>query len=278
MSRRSRAVAEAETYYDSAAADAFYRNIWGGEDLHLGIYARPDEDIGTASRRTVDTMAGQLPDLGPKRTVIDLGSGYGGSARVLAAQHRARVTCLNLSETQNELNRARNDAAGLSDLVTVVHGSFEDIPEPAATFDVAWSQDAILHSGNRTRVLDEVRRVLKPGGRFIFTDPMQADDCPPGVLQPILERIHLDSFASFSFYREELSKRGFTEISVTPLTSHLRTHYARVGEDLRARYDEIVGLSGRDYVDAMLAGLARWVDGADKGYLTWGILHFMKAA
>lgn len=276
MPRRSRAVAEAEAYYDSAEADAFYQNIWGGEDLHLGIYARPDEDIGTASRRTVDTMAGQLPGLGPDCNIIDLGAGYGGSARVLAAQHSARVTCLNLSETQNALNRARNDAAGLSDFVTVVHGSFEDIPEPEAAFDVAWSQDAILHSGNRTRVLDEVCRVLKPGGRFIFTDPMQADNCPPGVLQPILERIHLDSLASFAFYREELSKRGFTEISVTPLTSHLRTHYARVGEDLRTRYGEIVALSGRDYVDAMLTGLARWVDGADKGYLAWGILHFEK--
>ena len=60
------------------------------------------------------------------------------------------------------------------------------------------------------------------------------------------------------------------------LTSNLRTHYARVGEDLRKRYDEVVELSGREYVDAMLKGLARWVDGADNGHLAWGILHFKK--
>ena len=27
-----------EIYYDSAAADNFYFNIWGGEDIHIGIY------------------------------------------------------------------------------------------------------------------------------------------------------------------------------------------------------------------------------------------------
>jgi len=276
VARKSKPVAEAEAYYDSAEADAFYRNIWGGEDLHLGIYKTPDEDIGVASRRTVEAMASQLDGLSSDSNVIDLGAGYGGSARALARQYGCRVTCLNLSETQNELNRARNREADLFDRVTVVHGSFEDVPEPEETFDVVWSQDAILHSGNRCKVLDEACRVLKPGGRFVFTDPMQDDDCPPGVLQPILERIHLESLGSCAFYRDELQKRGFTEISVTPLTSNLRTHYARVGEELRKRYDEVVELSGRDYVDAMLTGLARWVDGADKGYLTWGILHFRK--
>lgn len=276
MARKSKPVAEAEAYYDSAAADAFYRNIWGGEDLHLGIYETPGEDIGVASRRTVEAMASQLDGLCADSNVIDLGAGYGGSARALAKQYGCRVTCLNLSETQNELNRARTREVGLPDRISVVHGSFEDIPESAETFDVVWSQDAILHSGDRPKVLDEVCRILKPGGRFIFTDPMQSDDCPPGVLQPILERIHLESLGSCAFYRDELQKRGFTEISVTPLTSNLRTHYSRVGEELRKRYDEVVELSGRDYVDAMLTGLARWVDGASKGYLTWGILHFRK--
>lgn len=274
--RKSKPVAEAEAYYDSVEADAFYQKIWGGEDLHLGIYDTPDEDIGAASRRTVEAMASQLEGLSPDSDIIDLGAGYGGSARMLAARYGCRVTCLNLSKTQNDLNRALTREAGLSGRITVVHGSFEEIPEPEDTFDVVWSQDAILHSGDRARVMDEVCRVLKPGGRFIFTDPMQSDDCPPGMLQPILERIHLESLGSCAFYRDQLLKRGFTEISITPLTSHLRTHYARVGEELRKRYDEIVELSGRDYVEAMLTGLARWVDGAEKGYLTWGILHFQK--
>ena len=276
MSRRSQAVQKAEEYYDSSEADAFYKNVWGGEDIHIGIYNTPDEEIAQASRRTVETMALQIPGLGRKTRVIDLGAGYGGSARHLAGTYGCHVTCLNLSETQNDLNRDKNAETDLDALIDVVHGSFEDIPVEDASVDLVWSQDAILHSGDRPRVLDEISRVLAPGGHVIFTDPMQADDVPDGVLQPILDRIHLTTLGSFAFYRGEFAKRGFSEVQLSPMLNQLRTHYFRVGEDLKRRYDEIVRLSGKTYVDNMLRGLEHWVDGADKGYLAWGILHFKK--
>ncbi|PIW26254.1 MAG: SAM-dependent methyltransferase [Rhodospirillales bacterium CG15_BIG_FIL_POST_REV_8_21_14_020_66_15] len=276
MNRRSQAVRKAEEYYDSSEADAFYQNVWGGEDIHIGIYNLPDEGIAQASRRTVETMARQIPGLGAETRVVDLGAGYGGSARYLADAYGCRVTCLNLSETQNDLNREKNAETGLDHLIDVVHGSFEDIPADDGAFDLVWSQDAILHSGDRPRVLDEITRVLVPGGNVIFTDPMQADDVPAGVLQPILDRIHLTTLGSFAFYRAEFAKRGFTEVRSAPMLGQLRTHYFRVGQELKSRYDEIVKLSGRTYVDNMLRGLDHWVDGADRGYLAWGILHFAK--
>lgn len=275
-SARSTAVAKAEEYYDSTEADAFYKNFWGGEDIHIGLYATPDETIAAASRRTVATMAGQLPGFGANSRAIDLGAGYGGSARFLASHFGCHVDCLNLSGTQNALNQQKNQSAGLTGLIDILHGSFEDIPASDSSYDVAWSQDAILHSGHRTRVLDEITRVLKPDGHLIFTDPMQADDCPDGVLQPILDRIHLETLGSFAFYRKELAIRGFQEVSVQPMLGQLRTHYARIGRELRNRYDKAVELSGKSYVDNMLRGLEHWVAGADQGYLAWGILHFKK--
>ena len=166
---------------------------------------------------------------------------------------------------------------GLSDRVQVVHGSFEDIPEPDGSFDVVWSQDAILHSGDRSRVLDEVDRVMRTAGDFVFTDPMQADTCPKGVLSPILNRIHLDSLGSPAFYRAELQKRDFEERGWLDLTDHMRTHYARVSETLSNSYDEMVERCSREYVDNMLQGLDHWVVGADEGFLTWGIFHFAKS-
>lgn len=276
MIQKSETVAKAEEYYDSTEADSFYRNVWGGEDIHIGVYESPDEDIAIASRRIVDVMAGQLAGLGKNSRVIDLGAGYGGAARRLASKYGCKVTCVNLSQTQNAINADANEKAGLSDLIDVTHGSFEDIQQADGLFDVAWSQDAILHSGDRARVLDEIHRVLKPGGQLIFTDPMQRDDCPPGVLQPILDRIHLTSLASFAFYRDALASRGFVEVAMSLMLDQMRTHYVRVGEELKGRYDEIVDLSGREYVDNMLRGLDFWVSGADSGYLAWGTIHFRK--
>ena len=53
---RAEDIAVAEDYYDSDDADRFYFNIWGGEDIHIGLYESSDEAIATASRRTVETM------------------------------------------------------------------------------------------------------------------------------------------------------------------------------------------------------------------------------
>ena len=184
------------------------------------------------------------------------------------------MDCLNLSDVQNERNRVLTRKAGLDHLVHVVHASFEAIPGPDSVYDAVWSQDALLHSGDRERVLSEVSRVLKPGGRFVFTDPMQTDDCPPGVLQPVLDRIHLDSLASPGFYRKHLRALGFDEILLDEMRDQLRNHYDQVRQALLTRREEMTERCGNDYVTRMLEGLGNWVSAADRGHLTWGIFLF----
>ena len=269
----SEAIAIARDYYDSNDADQFYASVWGGEDIHIGIYDTT-EDIRTASRLTVDRMARKLGSLEGKN-VIDLGSGYGGAARVLAREHGARVTCLNLSEVENRRSRRLNEIAGLQDRITVVDGSFDDLPFPSECFDIAWSQDAILHAPRRKIVLHEVERVLKRGGMFAFTDPMQADEVPdPDALKPIYDRIHLPDLASIGFYRKVLTGRGFKEVEVEELTHQLGHHYARVREVMLERREEL-DLDDA-FVERMSAGLGHWVEGAANGNLSWAIMVYRK--
>ncbi|MCK5919850.1 MAG: class I SAM-dependent methyltransferase, partial [Methylococcales bacterium] len=213
--RYSTAVKTAQEYYNSDDADNFYFHVWGGEDIHVGIYQSPEEDIATASERTVASMSSQCQTkLNDQTKVLDVGAGYGGAARWLAGKFGCHVTCLNLSESQNIRNRTMSAEQDMTDRIDVIDGSFEEIPAENQHFDLAWSQDSILHSGQRDRVLEEVNRVLKPGGEFIFTDPMQADDCPAGVLKPVLERIHLDSLGSFAYYRQQAQNLGWEEVSI----------------------------------------------------------------
>lgn len=266
----------AQTYYDSEDADAFYRLIWGGEDIHVGLYEETD-DIAAASARTVAHMARRLRTLGPGSRVLDLGAGYGGAARRLAHEYGASVVCLNLSEVENARNRTLNAEQGLSGRIEVIHGAFEDVPLPDESVDIVWSQDAFLHSGDRARVLAEIDRVLKPGGEVIFTDPMQADDLEDtGALQPIYDRLHLSNLASFQFYRSGLSALGLEEIAVEPLTRQLVRHYARVAETLNARRAQIGDQISEAYVERMLAGLGRWVRAGREGLLAWGVIHYRK--
>ncbi len=268
------AVRTAQEYYNSDDADNFYFTIWGGEDIHVGLYDHVEEPIFDASRRTVEQMAARLNGLGPDSRVIDVGAGYGGSARYLAREYGCEVVALNLSEVENERDRQMNREQGLDHLIEVVDASFEDLPYPDNSFDFAWSQDAMLHSGERAKVVDEVVRVLKPGGEFVFTDPMQTDNCPDGVLQPILNRIHLETLGSPGFYREQAAMHGMTELGYENHHEQLPTHYGRVLGELERQESELEKVVSREYIDNMKKGLGHWVEGGKSGYLAWGIFHF----
>lgn len=273
----AKAVETAEAYYDSDDADRFYAIIWGGEDIHVGLYEHPDEPIAQASRRTVAHMAARLSNLKPGARVLDLGAGYGGAARYLAREHGAHVTCLNLSQVENARNRTLTSGQGLSDQIRVDHGAFEDLSYPDASFDVVWSQDAFLHSADRAKVLAGAARVLRPGGELIFTDPMQADTiADPAALKPVYERIHLPNLGSFAFYRARLDALGLEDAGSEDLTGQLRTHYARVRAELEARKAELKGEVSDAYVARMLEGLAHWVTAADQRLLAWGVIHYRK--
>ena len=266
----------ARTYYNSDDAEEFYSRIWGGEDIHIGLYSSDSISIADASRATVENMARFLPRRDEPLKVLDLGAGYGGAARFLAMNHNCQVDCLNLSEAQNERNRLLTGEQGLDAKIRVFDGSFEEVPFPDASYDVVWSQDAFLHSGRRELVIQEAARVLKPGGHLIFTDIMQTDDCPQGVLEPILNRIHLETLGSPAFYKETTTKFGLDFLSFEELTAHLVKHYSQVLKNLQNREEELAGTVSLEYMRNMQTGLEHWINGGQKGYLCWGVQNFQK--
>lgn len=268
----------AENRYDSEDADAFHAGVWGGEDIRVGIYHSPDDSVADASRRTVQVMASWLHELTSDSTVLDIGSGagQGGAARYLARTYGCRVTCVNLSGTRNSRNRTLNEKCGLDEKIEVLRGSLEHMPVPSDTYDVVWSQDAIVHSGDRLGVLREVRRVLRGGGRFIFTDPMQADNCPPGVLDPVYARLNVAELSSPGYYRSMLGQLGFRELKSADLTGHLVHHHARVRDELERRSDDLERSASPEYVRNMKAELEHWIEAGRNGRLRWGIYCFMR--
>jgi len=277
MSENNNLVDTTKTYYDSNDADNFYHTIWGGEDIHVGIYTAPEEDIRTASNRTVQEMAELAGPIHSETSILDVGSGYGGAARYLAKTFGCKITCLNLSDAENARNEEKNIQAGLADHITVKSGNFENIPLESNSFDIVWSEDAILHSDNKPQVIKEIARVLKSGGIFVFTDPMQSDTCPEGVLQPILERIHLKELGSVKGYRELTKMNGLQEIQIKEMPDQLTTHYGRVRKEMNDNIQKLKDSNVSDeYISKMDTGLGHWVNGGNNGYLNWGIMVFKK--
>lgn len=266
-----------EAYYNSAEADAFYHQVWGGEDLHLGIYDETDS-VKDAARATVHRMASLLPNLTKDTSLIDLGAGFGGSARQLVEKYGVSVVCLNLSQVQNDYNFHETNRHGMSDNITITHGIFEDIPQADESFDVVWSQDAFIHSGERLNVLSEAYRVLKPGGQIVFSDPMEADDIGPNELTRVYDRLNLDNMGSISFYQKGLERIGFTDIEFVDLTPNIGRHYARILEELDHNIVNLNSVLSQAYLDRLYSGLENWVDASNKNLLTWGIFKATKPA
>ena len=268
------AVTIAQKYYDSTETDKLYAAIWGGEHIHYGIYTRPDEPIHDASLSTVKTIAQTLKKIDQNSRVIDLGAGYGGAARYLAKTYGCSVCCLNLSQLQNQRNGQLNQEQNLDPLVEITQGSFEDIPYPNNSFDIVWSQDAILHSGDRCLVFQEIKRILKPGGEFIFTDPMESETCPPGALQPAFDRLGISDMGSYRFYSQTLKDLGFEELNFIDLSQNVPIHYQRFREEVQKRYNEVVKLTSTEFVDKTLNSIQPWIERYEQGYMQWAILHF----
>jgi ubiquinone/menaquinone biosynthesis C-methylase UbiE len=86
-------------------------------------------------------------------------------ARLLAAAG-ARVTAIDLTPTAVEMTRRRLELHSLEG--TVLEADAEALPFADASFDFVWSWGVIHHSQDTDRVIAEIARVLRPGGRLAF--------------------------------------------------------------------------------------------------------------
>ena len=107
--------------------------------------------------------------------VLDVGSGVGGPARFLAAACGCRVTGVDLSAPFVDAARYLTERTGQGALVSFQTGSALELPFDAGRFDAVLLQHVAMNIADRPRLYREIRRVLKPGGRFATYDVVLGD-------------------------------------------------------------------------------------------------------
>ena len=154
--------------------DSTYGNF---SDKVLGSVRRETfgTDIGQNSWLTVDEYERFLPMLGltVDSQVLEVASGSGGPALYLARAIGCRVTGIDVNENGVATASEMAEKSGAAERVRFIVASADSpLPFDGDFFDALLCIDSMNHFPDRLAVFREWRRVLRPGGRALFTDPV----------------------------------------------------------------------------------------------------------
>jgi SAM-dependent methyltransferase len=182
-----------------------------GEDpdhVHPDVLKNVDEfHIGgaEATAHLLDEL-----DIRPETRVLDIGSGIGGPARLVAGRFGASVTGVDLTPDFVATAEALTGMCGMSDRVAFKVGSATALPLDDGAFNLALMLHVGMNIPDKAAVFREARRVLADGGVFAVYDVMRIGPGEIGYPVPWADSAAISSVAAPKDYRDMAGKAGFT--------------------------------------------------------------------
>ena len=197
----------------------------------------PVDEFHTGGRQATIDLLDQLA-LRPGSSVLDIGSGIGGTARLLVERYGCSVTGIDPTPEFVTVAEALTHRVGLTEKARFRIASATDLPFDPHSFDAA----TLLHVGmnvpDKVRLFFEGERVLKPGGNFAIYDMMRVGDGDLEYLVPWASHSETSFVENIDLYRTTLNDTGFEVIShrnraqfaissrqcgrISPIMAHLR--------------------------------------------------------
>jgi SAM-dependent methyltransferase len=196
---------------DCCSEDDFGSQLYSADDIAVLPKTAAEASLGCGNPTAV-------AELREGEKVLDLGSG--GGIDVLLSAKRVGPTGfaygLDMTDEMLELARKNQQEAGVTN-VEFLKGYIEDIPLPDRSVDVVISNCVINLSLDKPKVLEEIARVLQPGGRIGISDVVAENHLTPAERAVRGEWVGCIAGAlSFGEYENGLAAVGFTDVSVEP--------------------------------------------------------------
>lgn len=150
---------------DAALAEL---GVSGTDPDHL----KPVDEFHTGGLEATGALLSQL-EITPQTRVVDIGAGLGGTARYVVHRYGAHVTGVDLTHAFVDVARALNERVRYSSAITMIQGSALDMPVAGGSFDLAVMLHVGMNIDDKSRLMGEVVRVLRPGGYFALFDVMR---------------------------------------------------------------------------------------------------------
>ncbi len=171
--------------YDAWTQDGILEYYWG-EHIHLGYYTKEEMEAGYKKKNFIQAkydfvdemmkLGGISVDVDDGAKVLDVGCGVGGTSRYLAKKMpNAEVTGITLSPNQVKRATELAEEQNVPNAKFTVMNALEmDFPDNS--FDIVWACESGEHMPDKEAYINEMMRVLKPGGKYVMATWCQRDD------------------------------------------------------------------------------------------------------
>lgn len=232
----------AETYSKAARTVIDGASTGGTAGIASSIY--DEEQSERLPQNAIEASLGcgnptLLAKLEPGESVLDLGSG--GGIDVLLSASRVGPTGkaygLDMSDDMLALAERNREEAGATN-VEFLRGEIENIPLPSNSVDVVISNCVVNLSADKGRVLSEVFRVLRPGGRVAIADIATRGELPSAISSSLSAWAGCIAGAlEVSEIESMLAATGFSAPEVQVLRSYGRSDLEMLAESALADLD-----------------------------------------
>jgi SAM-dependent methyltransferase len=207
------------------------------------------EDIGQSSWLTSEEQDRFIPwlDLSQDKIMLDVACGSGGPALRIAEITGCSVVGIDIHEqaisTANSLAEQRN-LKGRAHFQVV--DATAQLPFDDASFDAISCIDAINHLPDRKQVLTEWTRILKPGGRLLFTDPITVTGYLSATEIAVRSSIGSFLFVPTSYDERIIAECGLQLLWSDDVTENMAIIAERRGAARAARSSALSEIEGKD--------------------------------
>ena len=171
----------------------------------------PFEELHIRGREATRELAA-LADLQVGTTVLDVGSGIGGPARILALEFGCLVTGIDVNDNFCKAAAMLTARLNLADRVSFIEGTAVRMPFESPAFDVVWMQHCNMNIEDKPRLFREISRFLRPGGRLALYEILAGASGPIHTPVPWANDPTISFLITPAELRDLLTSSGFTEL------------------------------------------------------------------